>query len=172
MKQPVVSTNEVRIRRFVVVSARSFDEVVEAFEEQIGMPDLKPLQLEMSAASSFEEMEAVIRGAVGPSDLMVFLKLDMGEFLRKKTKSDQPVSIRYILGNPLIMIQMSEHTPDVCTYAPVTVLIDQRQDGVHLSYDTMSSALAPYENKESLAIAHNLDAKVELLLKFAAGAEA
>ena len=29
-------------------------------------------------------------------------------------------------------------------YAPVTVLVDERSDGVHISYDRMVSLLAPY----------------------------
>jgi len=34
------------------------------------------------------------------------------------------------------------------SYAPVDVLIDERPDGVHLSYDRMASLLAPYGNAE------------------------
>jgi hypothetical protein len=47
----------------------------------------------------------------------------------------------------------------------VTVLIDQRPDGVHLSYDEMASLLAPYGNGEALKIARDLDAKVKRLLQ-------
>lgn len=43
-------------------------------------------------------------------------------------------------------------------------LIDERPDGVHLSYDRMASFLAPYENPEALKVARDLDAKVEALL--------
>jgi len=31
------------------------------------------------------------------------------------------------------------HVPDTASYAPVTILIDQRADGVHLSYDSMAA---------------------------------
>ena len=54
-------------------------------------------------------------------------------------------------------------------YAPVTVLVDERDDGVHLPYDKMASFLAPYENAAALEVARNLDAKVEALLQRAAG---
>jgi hypothetical protein len=40
--------------------------------------------------------------------------------------------------------------PDAGSYAPVTILIDERPDGVHLSYDRMGSLLAPYGNAEAL----------------------
>jgi hypothetical protein len=39
---------------------------------------------------------------------------------------------------------MAKYVPDADSYAPVTVLVDARPDGVHLSYDRMASFLAPY----------------------------
>jgi hypothetical protein len=58
--------------------------------------------------------------------------------------------------------------PDAGSYAPVTILIDERPDGVHLSYDRMASLLAPYKNAAALNVARELDAKVEALLASAA----
>jgi uncharacterized protein (DUF302 family) len=76
--------------------------------------------------------------------------------------------VRLVVGNPLIMQEMAKHVPDAGSYAPVTVLVDERSDGVHLSYDRMASFLAPYENFDALAVARNLDKKVEALLLEAA----
>ena len=50
----------------------------------------------------------------------------------------------------------------------MTVLLDERPDGVHLSYDTMASYLAPYGNPKALEIARDLDAKIANLLADAA----
>ena len=63
---------------------------------------------------------------------------------------------------------MARVVPDAGSYAPVTVLIDERSDGVHLSYDRMASFLAPYGNAEALEVARALDSKVEALLETAA----
>jgi uncharacterized protein (DUF302 family) len=71
-------------------------------------------------------------------------------------------------GNPLIMKQMAEHVPDAGSYAPVTILVSEREDGVHLSYDSMSSYLVPYQNAQSLEVARALDEKVIALLQQAA----
>jgi len=60
---------------------------------------------------------------------------------------------------------MAKHVPDAGSYAPTTVLIDERDDGVHLSYDKMTSLLASYGNAEASAVARDLDAKVENLLR-------
>jgi hypothetical protein len=63
------------------------------------------------------------------------------------------------------MKEMAKRVPDAGSYAPVTVLVDERADGVHISYDRMSSLLAPYENPDALKVARELDAKVEHLLR-------
>jgi len=57
---------------------------------------------------------------------------------------------------------------DARAYDPVTILIEHRPDGVHLSYDRMASLLAPYENAEALKVARALDSKIEALLEVTA----
>src|SRR5207245_8867547 len=73
------------------------------------------------------------------------------------------------IGNPLIMQEMAKRVPDAGSYAPVTILVDERPDGVHVSYDRLASLLAPYRNSEALAVARDLDEKVEGFLYEAAG---
>lgn len=63
------------------------------------------------------------------------------------------------------MRSMPRHVPDAASYAPVTVLIDERPDGVYLTYDEMASLLGPYGSPEALEIARHLDAKVKGLLE-------
>jgi hypothetical protein len=66
------------------------------------------------------------------------------------------------------MKEMAKHVPDAGSYAPVTILVDEQPDGVHLTYDKMASLLAPYQNAAALAVARNLDSKIETLLRSAA----
>src|ERR1700726_4409487 len=94
--------------------------------------------------------------------------LDNGAILRKETGRETPKMVRFIIGNPLIMKEMAKHVPDAGSYAPVTVLVDERADGVHLSYDKMASLLAPYKNRDALEVATGLDRKIENLLRAAA----
>ena len=96
---------------------------------------------------------------------MMFTEFDQGSILRKETGLDMPRIVRLLVGNSLIMKEMAKHVPDAGSYAPVTILLDDRPDGVHLSYDKMSSLLAPYGNPEDLAVARDLDAKIERLLR-------
>jgi hypothetical protein len=66
------------------------------------------------------------------------------------------------------MKEMAKRVPDAGSYAPVTVLVDERADGVHISYDRMASLLAPYGNRDAMRVARDLDAKVEDVLRQAA----
>jgi hypothetical protein len=63
------------------------------------------------------------------------------------------------------MKEMAKHVPDAGSYAPVTILVDERPDGVHLTYDRMATLLAPYGNADALAVARDLDSKIENLLR-------
>jgi uncharacterized protein (DUF302 family) len=99
---------------------------------------------------------------------MPFMQLDQGEVLQKETGQDIPRIIRFLIGNPLIMKEMAKHVPDAGSYALVTVLVDERADGVNLSYDRMASFLAPYGNRDALEVARNLDKKIEDILRQAA----
>ena len=106
--------------------------------------------------------------SLGKAGLMLFMQLDHGAVVRNETGSEVPKIIRFVIGNPLIMKEMAKHVPDAGSYAPVTVLVDERADGVHLSYDRMTSFLAPYENRDALEVARDLDRKIEDLLREAA----
>jgi uncharacterized protein (DUF302 family) len=125
--------------------------------------------MHVGAAKSWPELEAVVNGVIGPSGFMEFARFNLGQILAKEHGESAPKILRFVVGNPLIMKQMAEHVPDAASYAPVTVLIDERNDGVHLSYDLMASYLAPYGNLAALNVARALDAKVEALLTSAAG---
>lgn len=73
-----------------------------------------------------------------------------------------------MIGNPVIMKELVKRVPDAGSYAPVTVLVDERFDGNYLSYDRMASFLASYRNPDALKVAQDLDAKVQAMLTQAA----
>ena len=161
-------TVEVQLRRVSVVSSRPFEEVVQRLTATIGRPDPNALHHAVTAATTLADLEKVVHGAIGSSDLMEFVRFDAGEVLRKERNGQGPKILRLVIGNPLIMKEMAKAVPDAAAYAPITILIDERADGVHLSYDSMASLIAPYGSKPALAVARDLDAKIENLLETAA----
>ncbi len=159
---------KVEIERFTLISSKQFDEVVAALNAGIGHPDMADFGRSTREARSLVELKNVVEKGLSKAGLMLFMQLDHGAILRKETGRDTPRMIRFIIGNPLIMKEMAKHVPEAGSYAPVTVLADERADGVHLSYDRMASLLAPYKNPDALEVARNLDNKVEDLLRQAA----
>ena len=167
-----MSTIEVPLRRVSVVSSRPFDEIVRRLTASLGHPDMNAFHKAIAAATTLADLEAVVLGAIGPSDLMEFVRFDAGEVLRKERNGQGPNILRLVVGNPLIMKEMARTVPDAAAYAPVTILVDERADGVHLSYDSMASLLAPYGSQAALLVARDLDTKIEGLLETAARCEA
>jgi uncharacterized protein (DUF302 family) len=160
---------KIEIERISVRSSRPFDAVVASLKSAIGNPDMAKLSKVIGGAANFAELEGAVRQSLGKTELMLFMQLDAGAVLRKESGRDAPKIMRFLIGNPLIMKEMAKHVADAASYAPVTVLAYERPDGVHLCYDTMASLLRPYANAEALAIARDLDAKIESLLHEAAG---
>jgi uncharacterized protein (DUF302 family) len=155
----------VNVQRWSIVSQKPFETVVAAVEAAIGRPNMSEFAKDIAATATYPEMREVVQHAVSEIGLMEFMRLDVGAVLAKAHPERNPKSIRLIIGNPLIMESMTRLVPDAASYAPLTVLIDRRSDGVHLSYDEMASLLAPYGNAEAVEIAGDLDVKVRRLLQ-------
>jgi uncharacterized protein (DUF302 family) len=110
---------------------------------------VSPFQSDIGAAETHKDMELLIHRALGRSGFIQFARL----------------TLRFLIGNPLVMKEMVKQVPDAGSYAPVTILIAKQPDGVRLSYDTMAGFLAPYGSSEASKVARDLDSKVETLLK-------
>jgi uncharacterized protein (DUF302 family) len=122
----------------------------------VGQPNMVDFAKASTGARTFAELEDVVRKGLGRIGLMMFMEHDQGAVLRKETGRDAPKMVRFLIGNPLIMKEMAKHVPDAGSYAPVTVLVDERTDGVYLR---------PCANSQALVVARDLDAKIESLLR-------
>jgi uncharacterized protein (DUF302 family) len=165
---PRMSIQEVHVQRVNIVTSEPFDKVVARIDAQIGHPDMAEFRKSFAAARNEAEMEKVVTPATQPNGLMEFTRFDLGEVLRKENGTAKPRIVRIVAGNPLIMKEMVKHVGDAGSYAPITILIEERPDSVRISYDRMASYLAPYGNNDALKVARDLDAKVERILATAA----
>ena len=159
-----MSIRKIEIERFSVTSSKPFAVVVAAIKASVGQPDMVEFAKLTRGSGSFAELERAVQAGLSKLGLMLFMELDQGAVLRKESGRDTPKIVRLLIGNPLIMKEMAKHVPDAGSYAPVTILVDERPEGVRVSYDRMVSFLAPYENAEALAVARDLDSKIENLL--------
>src|SRR5271156_3650199 len=136
------------MERFTVTSAKPFNVVVTAIKASVGHPNMEELWHGVHGATTAAELDAAIQPTLGKTGLMQFLEFDHGMVIRKGTENRTSKMIRLVIGNPLIMKEMAKRVPDAGSYAPVTVLVDERTDGVHISYDRMASLLAPYGDRD------------------------
>jgi hypothetical protein len=155
------------IQRVSVVSTRRFEDVMQRLTLMLGQPDMTSFHDAVKSAT-LAELSAVVDRSVESSALMELARFDAGAVLRKEPGGHAARIVRLMIGNPLLMKEMARSVHDAAAYAPVTVLIDERRDGVHLSYDLMESLLAPYCETEVVEVARALDVKVTSLMERAA----
>jgi uncharacterized protein (DUF302 family) len=156
------------VQRFSTTSPKDFPEVVADLESVLGRCDLAEFHRAVSSSGGQAELERIVLEAAGSSGFIEFARFELGAVLRKRIGDQAPRMVRILLGNPLWMAQIARHVADAGSYVPVSVLIDERADGVHLSFDRLASLIAPYGSAEALRAAQELDAKVEGLLTSAA----
>ena len=159
-----MTVKQLNVERVSYISQKPFSKVLEALDAAVGHPKMDEMWQKLFKADTVADVEEIMRSFVGSSGLIEFLRFNHGDIVHKEKTGSKPGIVRLVVGNPSIMRQMAEHVPDAGSYAPVTILIDERSDGVHLTYDRMASFLATYENERALKVARELDAKVEGML--------
>jgi uncharacterized protein (DUF302 family) len=163
-----MTTKNLIVERVCYISKKSLHEILEVLDAGVGHPNMNELWQRLFNARTVSEVDQIMLSVVGSSGLIEFLRFNHGGIVHKGGSKNAPGNVRMVVGNPSIMRRMVEHVPDAGSYAPVTILIDERPDGTHISYDRMASFLQTYSNEEALKVARDLDAKVEKLLATAA----
>jgi uncharacterized protein (DUF302 family) len=153
------------------VSQRSFEDVVAAFEAELGSVEDGVIPHEVAAATGRADFETRIGAHEGSSGFMRFLVNDHGAWL---AKIGVTARIRaYVLGNPLLARTMITHDPGVGLNVPVRVVIFETASAeVRLAYDLPSSLMSRLHNSEVSAAALVLDAKLRALAERATGVAA
>ena len=159
--------NPMNESRFMVDHVRletdkPFEEVAKAFERQLGRfdPDVaKPL----IAGGDVEEARAKIEAMAGPSGFMLFGTSDHGALLRLAGQKRK--AIQYVVGNPLVALQMTQHDIRAGLYAPLRVLIYEIEEGkTCVEYDRPSSLFGQFGDDRIAPTAVMLDRKLEALV--------
>jgi uncharacterized protein (DUF302 family) len=155
--------------RFVVTTSRPFADVVADLERAVSHPNIPDTFQKMKAAATPDELRRVVEAAVAPAGLLEFIRFDFGMVLRKDDPPTNRSAVRFLLGNPLVMRELVRGAPDAGTHAPVSVLVDEREGQVHLSYDRTASLLGQNPDARAVAVARELDAQIERMLSSVAG---
>lgn len=171
MKANTISEPKASASRFTAVhveyvSDRAYAEVVSRFEQQLGRFDPNAMRSLTSQKADPADIRSAIECMDGPSGLMLFSRIEHGEIFSVLGTPKNAVQI--VLGNPLIAIEMTRHDLGASLYAPLRAVIFEDADGrTHLEYDQPSSLFGRLNDDRILAVARQLDAKMEKLAIFA-----
>jgi hypothetical protein len=112
--------------------------------------DIAQLFSKLEASGTYQLFSSLVEQAQGSAGLMRFWQLNLDNALTLDPEALDWTGrrlVRLITGNPVTMGQMTRHVPDAGSYAPVTILIEETPDGgTRVAYDSVVSALAPYDN--------------------------
>lgn len=152
--------------RVTVVVDTPFDEVTRRVEAQAGRADLQKLSELLARGAPAAGVRAALEKMARPSGLMIFTEFDHGRLL---ALAGQEVRARlYVLGNPLIALEMTRHDRTVGLYAPWRLFVYEGDDGkVRLTCDRPTAVLGQFGHERIGAVARELERKLEGLVEAA-----
>jgi hypothetical protein len=146
---------------------KTFDEVLADLYVGISRPNTAKLMERLAGANSVSEFENIANSVVGTSGLLEFSRLDLGAPALAEPATVRCRMTRIVAGNPTAIRWMAQRVPDAGSYIPVTILIYEERDEVHICYDRLESILAFQEDRSLSKLAKDLDSKVIGLIKAA-----
>ena len=163
-------TTQITIEHIVVASDRSYEQVIEALEAQLGLPaDWAKIAQELKTTNaSWEQAVQIVEQQLGTSGFTILGKFDQGALLTLGGKPTR--AVQYAIGNPLLAIQMIEHAPEAALYAPLRLAVyEDRAGTAFVAYERFTSQLAQYPNPEIAPVAQLVEQKLEELVAKATG---
>ncbi len=121
------------------------------------------LQTLAATQAPWAQVAETIEKQLGTSDLTIFKTVEHTSLHRLTGKSSR--AIQYVVGNPLLAIQMSKLLPEVALYAPLHFVVYEDEAGnTFVAYDAFASLLAQYQREDITQVAQMVEQKVEALL--------
>lgn len=149
-----------------VTTAKAYGEVTNDFERQLGKFDPTVLPSLRPDANHADDVRSRIEAMAGPSGLMLFGTIGHGTLL--SVFAEPRKAVQYVVGNPLIALQMTQHDVRAGLYAPLRMLIyEDEQGNTCLEYDQPSSLFGQFDDDRITSVANQLDRKMEELVRAA-----
>jgi len=152
----------VTVEHVHVETAKPFGDVAAALEARMGK--FEPVVYEQRQKGAAPDVvRARLEKMAGPSGFMLFRTSDHGALLRLAGQKKK--ALQYLLGNPLVAIQMTQHDIRASLYAPLRVLLYEDEQGkTCVEYDRPSSLFGQFGNAKVTEVAKMLDQKLERLV--------
>ena len=157
-----MNTARIAVDHVRLATDKPFEDVTKAFERQLGRFDPEVYQA-LARSGDAEAARAKIETMTGPSGFMLFATHNHGALLR--LAGQERKAIQYVVGNPLIALQMTRHDIRAGLYAPLRVLLYEDERGrTCLEYDKPSSLFGQFNDDRIAPVAAMLDRKLEALV--------
>ena len=147
-------TTSITIEHILVASNRSYEQVIEALEVQLGLrADWEKIARELKVTNaSWEQAVQIVELQLGTSGFTIFSKIGQGGLLTLAGKPTR--ATQYVIGNPLLAIQMIEHVPEAALYAPLRLVVyENRAGNAVVAYERFTSQLAKSPHPEIAPVA-------------------
>ena len=146
-----------------VKTAKAYGEVKNDFEEQLGKLDPTVLQSPRPETERADDVRSQVEAMAGPSGFMLFGTIDHGMLL--SIVDERRKAVQYVVGNPLIALQMTRHDVRAGLYAPLRILVYEDGEGsTCLEYDQPSSLFGQFGDDRITSVAGQLDRKMDELV--------
>jgi hypothetical protein len=144
--------------RLRYASTKSFDELADAVFADVGREPV-PIDDIGKLYPDWASYEHEVQSHVGPHGFMLFGSFNHGGWIAKAGIHRKV--LRLVIGNPLIAITMIRHDVTAGLFAPVELLLTEKDNGTSaLTYVVPSSLMVVEPNPPLFAAARDLDAKL------------
>lgn len=151
-----------------VATDRPFAEVVGDFEARLGRYDPEVASTLAPGPVDTGAVRDRIGAMAGSSGLMFFGEIDHGALLALAGEPRR--AVQYVVGNPLIAVEMTQYSLGAALYAPLRVLISEDEAGrACVEYDLPSSLFGRLGDDRIAQVARTLDRKLADLVAAATG---
>lgn len=168
---PTVLTTNIVVTSITITCNQSFDRVTSILESKMGEADNNLLrQLKrMDVEKTFDQVASAVDSMIGESGFTHLADYQLGGLLTSQQTGHYHRSKLYIIGNPLIAVQMFKHNPAVGLYVPLRLFVYESDDGkTRINYENPSSLLAQFQSEQITTVAQSLDQKLQILTTTAA----
>jgi uncharacterized protein (DUF302 family) len=163
MKTLSTATRTYEVTQIESVMEASYADFTAAFESLLGRMDAQALG-DLRALPS-DVARARLASFVGPLDFVLFQKLDHGAIV-ESLYARRARAMAYVFGNALIAVEMTKHDLRAGLHVPLRLFVEEMgEERVRVTHDLPSSLIAPLGSVEANAVARDLDAKVQRLLR-------
>jgi uncharacterized protein (DUF302 family) len=137
-----------------------------ALQRQLGRFDAQAHE-KLLAGGDSQQARALLEQATGTSGFMLFDTIDHGQTLALAGKTGK--AVQYVLGNPLLAVEMTRYAIGAALYAPLRMLIYEAPGGgTCIEYDLPTSLFGQFGDENVDRVAESLDLKLEVLIATAA----